>query len=83
MPTSAPARARRWRQRIGKTVGPHRRVEPFRRGGRVKIKGEFEEVEMSLLLIVCLALGMPLVGLAVYDIQNRLESWAHDRHAED
>ena len=38
---------------------------------------------MSPLLVVCLAIGTPLVGLGVYDLQNRLECWAQERHAQD
>jgi hypothetical protein len=38
---------------------------------------------MSQLLVVFLAIGTPLVGLGVYNAQNRLESWAHERHAQD
>ena len=38
---------------------------------------------MSPLLMVCLAVGSPVVGLSLYDLQTRLERWAHDRHALD
>jgi hypothetical protein len=38
---------------------------------------------MSQLLVVLLVLGAPLVGIAVYETQNRLEGWAQERHAQD
>jgi hypothetical protein len=31
----------------------------------------------------CLSLGRPLAGLGLYELQARLERWAHWRHAED
>jgi hypothetical protein len=38
---------------------------------------------MSALLVVCLAVGTPLVALGVSDLQASLERWDQDRHAED
>lgn len=38
---------------------------------------------MSALQMVCLAIGTPLAGIAVYDIQSRLEHWVEVRHAND
>ena len=38
---------------------------------------------MTGLLTVCLIVGMPLAALAVFDLQNRLERWDYNRHAED
>jgi hypothetical protein len=35
------------------------------------------------LMTICLIAGAPLVALAVYDAQVRLERWDHNRHAED
>ena len=41
------------------------------------------EVEMSLFLVVCLAIGAPLAGLGLHDLQASLERWDQKRHAED
>ena len=38
---------------------------------------------MSPLLVTCLAVGVPLAGIGLYDLQNWLERWDHRRHAED
>ena len=38
---------------------------------------------MNALMMVCLAIGTPLAGIAVYDMQTRLEHWAQVRHAND
>jgi hypothetical protein len=38
---------------------------------------------MSPLLVVFLALGSPLAGLGLYDLQNWLERWEQRRHAND
>jgi hypothetical protein len=38
---------------------------------------------MSPLLVVCLAVGMPLAGIGLYDLQTWLERWDQRRHAED
>jgi hypothetical protein len=44
---------------------------------------KLSEVEMSLLLVVCLLLGAPLAGLGVHDLQASLERWDQKRHAAD
>ena len=41
------------------------------------------EVEMSLFLVVCVAIGTPLVGLGLHDLQASCERWDQKRHAED
>jgi hypothetical protein len=38
---------------------------------------------MSVLLVACLWLGMPLAGLGVYSLQTWLEQADQARHAED
>ena len=38
---------------------------------------------MSPLLVTCLAVGMPLAGFGLYDLQTWLERWDQRRHAED
>jgi hypothetical protein len=38
---------------------------------------------MTGVLAACLIVGTPLAALAVFDLQNRLERWDHNRHAED
>jgi hypothetical protein len=38
---------------------------------------------MNQLLVVFLATGTPLFGLAVHEMQSRLERWAQERHAQD
>jgi hypothetical protein len=38
---------------------------------------------MSALLMVFLSIGTLFFGLGVYDMQNRLERWAYERHARD
>ncbi|SEH72601.1 hypothetical protein SAMN04489835_3333 [Mycolicibacterium rutilum] len=35
------------------------------------------------MLMICLLIAVPLLGLCLYDTQRRLERWDHDRHAED
>ena len=44
---------------------------------------KLSEVEMSLLLVVCLSLGAPLAGLGLHDLQASLERWDQKRHAAD
>lgn len=46
-------------------------------------QGASKEVAMSPLLFVWLAMVGPFVGVAVYDLQIRLECWAQERHAQD
>jgi hypothetical protein len=38
---------------------------------------------MSMLLIACLAVAIPLVGLGLFSVQNRLEFWTQQRHEKD
>lgn len=38
---------------------------------------------MSMLLIACLAVATPLVGLGLFGVQNRLEFWTQQRHEKD
>ena len=38
---------------------------------------------MNALLMICMSVAVPLTGLALYDLQARLERWDYDRHAED
>jgi hypothetical protein len=38
---------------------------------------------MNALTALCLLIGTPIFGLAVSELQIRLERWDHQRHAED
>ena len=38
---------------------------------------------MSTLLITCLAVATPFVGAGIYSVQNRLECWTQQKHAQD
>jgi hypothetical protein len=38
---------------------------------------------MTPLLLVCIAVATPVVGIGLMQLQARLEQWDHDRHAED
>lgn len=38
---------------------------------------------MNAVLMLSVGFGIPLVAVALYDLQTRLERWDHDRHAED
>jgi hypothetical protein len=38
---------------------------------------------MTGMLTACLIVGTPLAALALHDLQNRLERWDYNRHAED
>ena len=38
---------------------------------------------MILLLVVCLAIAAPLIGMVLYDLQKQLECWTQQRHAQD
>jgi hypothetical protein len=38
---------------------------------------------MSTILVAVLSVGMPLAALGLYDLQESLERWEHERHAED
>jgi len=38
---------------------------------------------MNPLLMICMSVATPLAGLALYELQARLERWDYDRHAED
>jgi hypothetical protein len=57
-------------------------IELFPPGNRVSNK-RFQEVKMSPLLVVCLAVGSLLAGLGLYDLQTWLERWDQRRHADD
>jgi hypothetical protein len=37
----------------------------------------------TLILVACLAVGSPLAGFGVHDLQVFLERWDAARHAED
>ncbi|MCW2650873.1 MAG: hypothetical protein JWR32_1849 [Mycobacterium sp.] len=38
---------------------------------------------MSTILVAVLSIGMPLAALGLYDLQESLERWEHERHAQD
>lgn len=38
---------------------------------------------MTPLLLVCVAAVAPVVGFGLMHLQERLERWDHERHAED
>lgn len=38
---------------------------------------------MSPLLLVCIAVAAPFAGVGLVHLQDRLERWDYDRHAED
>jgi hypothetical protein len=38
---------------------------------------------MSMLLIVGLAIAIPLVGVGLLSVQNRLEFWTQQKHEKD
>jgi hypothetical protein len=38
---------------------------------------------MTAVVLVSLLIGMFVFGIALYDLQARLERWDHRRHAED
>lgn len=38
---------------------------------------------MTPLLLVCIAAATPVVGAGLVRLQQRLEQWDYDRHAED
>lgn len=38
---------------------------------------------MTPLLVVCLSAATPLAGIALLNLQARLERWDYERHAED
>lgn len=38
---------------------------------------------MTPLLLVCIAVATPVVGIGLTHLQSRLEQWDYDRHAED
>ena len=38
---------------------------------------------MSMLLIVGLAIAIPLVGVGLFSVQNRLEFWTQQKHEKD
>jgi hypothetical protein len=46
------------------------------------VKG-FGGFEMTPLLLVCVAVAAPLVGLGLLHMQARLEQWDYERHADD
>ena len=38
---------------------------------------------MTSLMMVCIAVGAPVVGVGLTQLQARLERWDYERHAED
>jgi hypothetical protein len=38
---------------------------------------------MTPLLLVCITAALPLVGIGLTRLQERLERWDYERHAED
>jgi hypothetical protein len=38
---------------------------------------------MGILLVVLLAIAVPLVGIGIYNLQNLLECWTQQKHAQD
>jgi hypothetical protein len=38
---------------------------------------------MNALLVTCLAVAMPLAGIAIYNLQNLLEGRTQQKHAQD
>ena len=38
---------------------------------------------MTSLLLVCIAAATPVVGVELLHLQERLEQWDYERHAED
>lgn len=38
---------------------------------------------MTSLLMVCIAVGAPVAGIGLMQLQARLERWDYERHAED
>lgn len=38
---------------------------------------------MSPLLLVCIAIATPFAGIGLLHLQDRLEQWDYERHAED
>ena len=38
---------------------------------------------MGTILVAVLSVGMPLTALGLYDLQEALERWEHERHAQD
>jgi hypothetical protein len=38
---------------------------------------------MSQLLLVCFAVAAPLAGIGFVHVQDRLERWDYERHAND
>ena len=38
---------------------------------------------MGTILVAVLSVAMPLAALGLYDLQDALERWEHQRHAED
>ncbi len=38
---------------------------------------------MTPLLLVCIVVLAPVAGMGLLQLQDRLERWAYERHAED
>jgi hypothetical protein len=38
---------------------------------------------MNVLLVACLAVATPLVGIGIFNVQNQLECWDQQKHAQD
>jgi hypothetical protein len=39
--------------------------------------------QMTTLLLICIAAAAPVVGIGLMNMQDRLERWDYERHAED
>jgi hypothetical protein len=38
---------------------------------------------MGMLLVACSAVAIPLVGIGLFSVQNRLEFWTQQKHEKD
>jgi len=38
---------------------------------------------MTSLMVVCIFIGVPVVGVGLLELQARLERWDQQRHADD
>jgi hypothetical protein len=46
-------------------------------------EGLLEVLVMSPLLLACIAVTAPVAGIGLLHLQDRLERWDYERHAED
>ncbi|OBF09628.1 hypothetical protein [Mycobacterium sp. 852002-10029_SCH5224772] len=46
-------------------------------------EGFLEVLDMSPLLLACIAVVAPVAGVGLMQLQARLERWDYERHAED